>query len=837
VKGEKSVFTIASTNTDWTADSTGRGGVPFQKPKVRTKRKLMSATDATKSGSAVGDAGETTETDDATQKALDEISQKLKDVQRRLADASISKTGKKNLFESGIGHAKEQLKVLEGAPEAYMSKGSATATHGATFLGYFLDSFEEAVGRSTDLPNGEQLRDTLTEKAYTLYIEARKKLDDEDLSRTTSEDTPVPFPHDDSKAELGSYNLASLAYKHAVQAIDLAEENQRKKVYTDSQISDVKRAEKAGDAEMVALKENKRHQMSLLRTALTSDDVAKLEIDVQNIAKKIRELKADQWGRRAQLTLLDLDLLNLETPTTQQIRWKREFGKALAEDREIVNDGMIFAALYNEAFVKLYDAGMALIDKSGRAKQSPLNKLKKSKDGAYNLVWKAYVLASDALRRESGLENKGIPHDTWDKVAEIRKALGKRTTDYSSVIWSLIFTVMRDFLEVVDQFSQRSSDEGTFKEFAQAYKALVKNIRESRRYKDRTLTDLQKLFSFPEEKNGQDATYRDALKAYTAAKKKVKSAFGIEDPTTSLYDHQFKVLIIGDSGVGKTRLLLRFAENTFTEGYMATIGVDFKIRTIDVGGKNIKFQLWDTAGQERFRTITSSYYRGAHGIIIAYESTDRTSFDNVIKWKYEIDRYASKATPPVVFLASTKNDLVLKRDAGIDGATKVNEIKASKFFETSAKNNENVDEMFTALAKAMLKAKMEREQTGKREVDTPSARKSTTVRRVETAGGASPTPPPPPYTFTPSASRREPDEPKKTFVFDFDTLQKGRRFAVPKWSEPKPEPVLQKFVLARFWEYGPWGTNGFSEDDDKLHWKYVMGLEPKPKVPEQKKRY
>jgi len=117
------------------------------------------------------------------------------------------------------------------------------------------------------------------------------------------------------------------------------------------------------------------------------------------------------------------------------------------------------------------------------------------------------------------------------------------------------------------------------------------------------------------------------------------------------------------------------------------------------------------------------------------------------------------------------------------------------------------------------------------------ASKSPPVRRVDAPRGASPTPPPPPYTFTPSASRREPDEPKKTFVFDFDTLQKGRRFAVPTWSEPKPEPVLQKFVLARFWEYGPWGTNGFSEDDDKLHWEYVMGLKPKPKVPEQKKRY
>uniref|UniRef100_A0A665VSV9 small monomeric GTPase n=1 Tax=Echeneis naucrates TaxID=173247 RepID=A0A665VSV9_ECHNA len=82
------------------------------------------------------------------------------------------------------------------------------------------------------------------------------------------------------------------------------------------------------------------------------------------------------------------------------------------------------------------------------------------------------------------------------------------------------------------------------------------------------------------------------------------------------YDYLFKLLLIGDSGVGKSCLLLRFSDDTYTDSYISTIGVDFKIRTIDMDGKTVKLQIWDTAGQERFRTITSSYYRGAHGIII-----------------------------------------------------------------------------------------------------------------------------------------------------------------------------------------------------------------------------
>uniref|UniRef100_A0A1I8BTN2 Ras-related protein Rab-35 n=1 Tax=Meloidogyne hapla TaxID=6305 RepID=A0A1I8BTN2_MELHA len=103
------------------------------------------------------------------------------------------------------------------------------------------------------------------------------------------------------------------------------------------------------------------------------------------------------------------------------------------------------------------------------------------------------------------------------------------------------------------------------------------------------------------------------------------------------YDFLFKLLIIGDSGVGKSSLLLRFSDNTFSANYITTIGVDFKIRTITVKGYKVKLQIWDTAGQERFRTITSTYYRGTHGVVVVYDVTTPDSFANVKRWLHEIE--------------------------------------------------------------------------------------------------------------------------------------------------------------------------------------------------------
>jgi len=162
------------------------------------------------------------------------------------------------------------------------------------------------------------------------------------------------------------------------------------------------------------------------------------------------------------------------------------------------------------------------------------------------------------------------------------------------------------------------------------------------------------------------------------------------------YDYVFKLVLIGDSGVGKSCLLLRFADDTYTESHISTIGVDFKIRTMEMDGKTIKLQIWDTAGQERFRTITSSYYRGAHGIIVVYDTTDSESFEHVKTWMHEIDRYAGENVNKL--LVGNKSDLVEKRQVDTETAKAYAGEINIPFLETSAKENTNVEDAFKTMA-------------------------------------------------------------------------------------------------------------------------------------------
>lgn len=164
------------------------------------------------------------------------------------------------------------------------------------------------------------------------------------------------------------------------------------------------------------------------------------------------------------------------------------------------------------------------------------------------------------------------------------------------------------------------------------------------------------------------------------------------------YDYLFKILLVGDSGVGKSCMLLRFADDTFTESYISTIGVDFKIRTVEIDNKTIKLQIWDTAGQERFRTITSSYYRGAHAMIIVYDVTDKESFDHVNSWIVECDRYGKENVLKI--LVGNKCDSP-NRQVSYEMGKEFADTLGLEFVETSAKTSANIEKAFLKITSSL----------------------------------------------------------------------------------------------------------------------------------------
>lgn len=160
----------------------------------------------------------------------------------------------------------------------------------------------------------------------------------------------------------------------------------------------------------------------------------------------------------------------------------------------------------------------------------------------------------------------------------------------------------------------------------------------------------------------------------------------------------YKIVIIGDSSVGKSCLMLRFTDNDYQPTYISTIGIDYKIRTVFIDGEPIKIQIWDTAGQERFKTITSAYYRQAQGVMIVYDSNKLGTFHNIEKWISSIRAKVEGFDKPMIIVG---NKCDLTPEVTHENLKKLAEKYSALYIEASAKNNTNVEQAFTKLIESI----------------------------------------------------------------------------------------------------------------------------------------
>lgn len=174
------------------------------------------------------------------------------------------------------------------------------------------------------------------------------------------------------------------------------------------------------------------------------------------------------------------------------------------------------------------------------------------------------------------------------------------------------------------------------------------------------------------------------------------------------YDYIVKIVVIGDSHVGKSSILMKYCDDDFSPKFITTIGIDFKVRTVHMDGKIVKLQIWDTAGQERFKTITNSYYRGAKAIMVVYDITSAESFEHVQSWIENMDSHCDSRSPPMKMLIGNKCDLtkdrVIEEKKGLALAKEF----GLQFMEVSAKNGTNIEKAFIDLAKKVVNEMMKK---------------------------------------------------------------------------------------------------------------------------------
>ena len=167
-----------------------------------------------------------------------------------------------------------------------------------------------------------------------------------------------------------------------------------------------------------------------------------------------------------------------------------------------------------------------------------------------------------------------------------------------------------------------------------------------------------------------------------------------------------KILLIGDSAVGKTSILFRYINEEFPEYYISTIGVEYKIKTLIINGKRVILRIWDTSGQERYRSITQNFYRNANGILFVFDITNKESFNNIKDWLIDSENSEIKITK---ILVGNKIDLLDKRKVDQELIDNFAEKKGMKYFETSAKEGRNIDDIFRELAELILRGKTDEE--------------------------------------------------------------------------------------------------------------------------------
>ena len=192
------------------------------------------------------------------------------------------------------------------------------------------------------------------------------------------------------------------------------------------------------------------------------------------------------------------------------------------------------------------------------------------------------------------------------------------------------------------------------------------------------------------------------------------------------YDQKIKIMVIGDTLVGKTALITKYTKNTFGGAYLTTAGIDFQDKFLNINGKEIKIELWDTAGQERFRNIAKNYFQSSDGFLLVYDLTKKSSFENLEFWNTQINLNAPKETKYI--LVGNKKDLENQREVQIEEGEDFAKKNNIKFFETSAKDGTNVIDVFETLAKEIVND-VEQINTRSKRSSQVLKKKNTTVEK------------------------------------------------------------------------------------------------------------